>query len=147
MNANPTTPATTIAATCAHAPHVPGASSVTAIAPMASAAVNRDVTRFPAIPHRATATTATAAAFNPAIAPSRSPKYATPIAASARTIAEGVVKPMNAANMPGSPARRQPSAMPTCDDAGPGRNWHRATTSAYSESVSHLRLPTNSSRK
>ena len=37
--------------------------------------------------------------------------------------------------------------MPTWLDAGPGMNWHRATRSAYSSSLSHLRLSTNSSRK
>ena len=37
--------------------------------------------------------------------------------------------------------------MPTWLDAGPGMNWHRATRPAYSSSLSHFRLSTNSSRK
>ena len=85
-----------------------------------------------AIPNTAWATTATAAAFSPMIHPAllRSPAASTPAAKMLNTITEGRVKPMKAAHMPANPARRHPNAMPTCDDAGPGRNWHRATKSA-----------------
>ena len=45
-------------------------------------------------------------------------------------IAEGKVKPVQAAKAPAYPARESPMAMPTWLDAGPGRNWQSATMSA-----------------
>ncbi|CPO42683.1 Uncharacterised protein [Bordetella pertussis] len=40
------------------------------------------------------------------------------------------VKAIQAAAMPAQPARASPSAMPVWLLAGPGRNWHSATSSA-----------------
>ena len=57
------------------------------------------------------------------------------------------VNPSHAASPPGSPARRMPRAIPTWLLAGPGRNWHSATRSAYAASLSHFRRATISSRK
>jgi len=41
-----------------------------------------------------------------------------------RAIADGRVKPSQAANAPRYPARERPMARPTWLLAGPGRNWH-----------------------
>jgi hypothetical protein len=48
---------------------------------------------------------------------------------------------------PRRPPWDKPMAMPTWRLAGPGRNWHRATLSAYADCVSHCRRSTNSVRK
>ena len=61
--------------------------------------------------------------------------------------AEGNVNPTHAASIPGGPARRSPIAIPVCDDAGPGMNWHSATRSANTASLSHCRRSTSSARK
>ncbi len=45
-------------------------------------------------------------------------------------MAEGIVKPNQAASAPGRPARKMPMLIPTWLDAGPGRNWQSATMSA-----------------
>ncbi len=50
------------------------------------------------------------------------------------------MNPTQAASMPSGPARSSPIAMPVCEDAGPGMNWHSATRSANVASVSHCRL-------
>ena len=92
----------------------------------------RSGVRVRAIPHTAWATTATATSFRPWITawaqtPLMNP---TPKANTVIKIADGKVKPAQAANAPGQPARRQPRPKPTWLDAGPGRNWLSATRSA-----------------
>ena len=62
-------------------------------------------------------------------------------------MALGKVKPSQAAKHPTQPARISPKAMPTWLLAGPGKNWHSATRSAYCASVSHWRRTTNAVRK
>ena len=47
-----------------------------------------------------------------------------------KQIADGVVKPVQAASAPRYPALDSPMAMPTWLDEGPGRNWQSATRSA-----------------
>lgn len=85
-----------------------------------------------AMPRTAPATIATAAALTPASqpVPIASPKASMPKAKATSRIAEGIVNANHAASRPPYPARCRPIAMPTCEDAGPGRNWQRATRSA-----------------
>ena len=133
-------------ATCASAPvHV--SASIAAM----SATVMRGASGVSvvAMPHTACATTATATILRPwsQAAPPTLPTAWTPNANAARANADGSVKPSQAANAPGSPARRYPRPIPTCDDAGPGRNWHSATRSAYASSPSLRRRSTHSLRK
>jgi hypothetical protein len=45
-------------------------------------------------------------------------------------IADGMVKPIQEAMPPSTPARMIPMPMPTWLLAGPGKNWQRATRSA-----------------
>jgi len=80
----------------------------------------------------ACATTATATILSPCSTPDGiTPGYpATNRASTIRAMADGRVKPAQAANAPRYPHRDRPSAMPTWLLAGPGRNWHSATRSA-----------------
>ena len=70
-------PAAAITSNC---PQLMGQARTPTVAAIAIAALGRSGQRLPAIPHTASATTATAAAFNPLSHPalSRSPKCATP---------------------------------------------------------------------
>ena len=96
----------------------------------------------------ASATTATAATSSPAIAPAGRPTPpATSRPAAMRTTAVGAVNPSQARSEPGTPARSRPMPIPTCELAGPGRNWPSATRSAYCVSSSHRRRATSSVRK
>ena len=94
--------------------------------------------------HTACATTATATSFKPC-------KTASVVGPSSRgansakpniTIAEGNVKPAQAANAPAQPARRSPIRKPVWLLAGPGTIWHKATSPAYSSGDSHCRSRT-----
>ncbi|CFN26153.1 Uncharacterised protein [Bordetella pertussis] len=80
----------------------------------------------------ACATTATAASFSPCSAPeaARPSSCPRPSANASMNSADGRVKAIQAAAMPAQPARASPSAMPVWLLAGPGRNWHSATSSA-----------------
>ena len=101
------------------------------------------------MPQTACATTATATSFRPRSHPAcdRSPIAPTPYANTVIATADGRVKPTQAANIPSGPPRNSPIAIPVCEDAGPGMNWHSATRSANVASVSQRRLATNSARK
>ena len=113
------------------------------------AGTNRSGARLRAMPQTACATTATATSFSPRSHPAwdRSPIAPTPRANSVIASADGRVKPAQAASMPSGPPRIRPIAMPVCDDAGPGMNWHRPTMSANVASVSQQRRATSSARK
>ncbi len=76
------------------------------------------------IVHTACATIATATTFSPRTAPDEAsaPACAMPSAKRIIAIAEGAVKPTQAAIAPRQPARSQPSAKPVWLLAGPGRN-------------------------
>ena len=102
-----------------------------------------------AMPHTAYATTATATACRPTStpAPMVPVKSAAPDATSNIRAADGRVNAAHAASAPRYPARPRPIANPTWLDAGPGKNWHSATSSAYWRSLNQPRLATNSSRK
>ena len=68
-------------------------------------------------------TTATVAIFKPCNQPALpAPSVAMPKANKVSASADGKVKPSQAANAPGRPARAMPIAMPTWLLAGPGRN-------------------------
>jgi hypothetical protein len=84
------------------------------------------------MPQTACATIATAAIFRPFRVPvPMGPEIdAAVIAKTPNTSAEGSVKAVKAASAPSQPARSIPMAKPTCEEAGPGRNWHSATRSA-----------------
>ena len=85
------------------------------------------------MPQIACATTATATSFRPWRMPSaKGPvKAAAPSAKANRMSADGMVKANHAASPPSRPLpRNMPSVNPTWLDAGPGRNWQSATTSA-----------------
>ncbi len=101
------------------------------------------------IVHTACATIATATIFSPRTAPddASAPCCAMPSAKAIIAIADGSVKPAQAASAPRQPARSQPSAMPVWLLAGPGRNWVSATRSAKARSSSQWRRSTNSLRK
>ena len=100
------------------------------------------------MPHSANATTATAAIFSPSSHPPPSPPNScTPYANAASATADGNVNPSHARNPPRYPARPVPTAMPSWLLAGPGKNWHSATSSANRSSDSHPRRTTYSSRK
>ena len=81
--------------------------------------------------HTACATTATATTLRPCTQPAAaSAGWADKVwANSSSAAAEGKVKPTHAASAPQSPARVMPSAMPSWLLAGPGRNWHSASSS------------------
>ena len=116
-------------ATCASAPvHT----SATIAATSATVIRGASGVSLVAIPHTACATTATATILSPRsqAAPSTSPTACTVSAKAASASAEGSVNPSQAARAPGRPARWYPRPMPTCDDAGPGKNWQSATRSA-----------------
>ena len=117
-----------MAPTC---PTAEGSAKVRTAARIASPARGRSGHSDLAIPHTAWATTATAATFNPWTAPeaATSLQRVMPYANAISAMAEGSVKPIQAINAPGQPARNKPSPMPTWLLAGPGRNWHRATRS------------------
>ncbi len=84
------------------------------------------------MPQTACATMATATILRPLSAPvPTGPEIAVAVSAkTTSTSAEGSVKAAKAASAPSQPARIKPKAKPTCDEAGPGRNWHKATRSA-----------------
>ena len=92
---------------------------------------------------------ATAATFSPCSAPAAAGpcQCDTPSANSTSAIADGKVKPAQAASAPRHPARCNPSAKPTWLLAGPGSSWHSATRSAKCASSSQRRRCTNSARK
>src|SRR5699024_7065894 len=102
-----------------------------------------------AIPQIACATIATATIFSPCTMPSEINVLSEviPNANKINAIADGIVNPNQAANAPKYLAFDNPSAIPTWLLAGPGKNWHNATKSAYSSSLNHRLLCTNSSRK
>ena len=66
-----------------------------------------------------------------------------PYATSVMTIADGSVKPAQAASAPKYPARMRPMANPIWLLAGPGRNWQSATRSPNTLSSSQPRSTTN----
>ena len=85
------------------------------------------------MPQIACATTATATSFRPCRMPSATGPVSAvaPIAKANRMMADGMVKANQAASPPSRPLpRRMPRVKPTWLDAGPGRNWQSATTSA-----------------
>ncbi len=103
-----------------------------------------------AIPQIACATTATAASFSPCnhpACPTEPPSAAMPYPNRIIANADGAVKPIYAVIAPLIPDRDSPIAIPTWLLAGPGKNWHSATRSAYAFSSSQRRRTTNSSRK
>lgn len=63
------------------------------------------------------------------------------------SIIEGSVNPKKEMIPPTIPPLNIPMAMPTWDEAGPGRNWQIATMSAYNFSSIHFLFCTYSSRK
>ena len=104
-----------------------------------------------AIASTACATTATAAVLRPATAPATGPVSgivapATTIPSSPMSAALGSVKPTQAASAPAQPARSRPTATDSWLDAGPGRAWHSATSSAKDRSSSQPSRVTNAAR-
>jgi hypothetical protein len=95
----PTTPPNRIAATC---PGAPGTASTRTAAATASVARSRSGASERIIPRTACATTATAATFKPRSHPEPpgSPSEATPLAKSMIAMADGSVKPTQAATAP-----------------------------------------------
>ncbi len=122
--------------------------SARAIAARASRRRGQSGARDRAITRTAWATTATAAILSPWThpAPDRSEPAANRPSAIISTAA-GSVKPTHAANAPASPALREPTAIPSCELAGPGSAWQSATRSANSASPSQPRRSTYSRRK
>jgi len=98
----------------------------------ASVARGRSGQSVRAIPETACATTATATMRSPAsqAASCMAPIVPTPAAKAIRAMAEGRLKPSQAATPPASPARSMPRLTATWLLAGPGRNWQSATRSA-----------------
>ena len=95
--------------------------------------------RLRPMPQTAWATTATATIFKPRSQPaSAKSNEPTPKANTVSNTADGRVNPSQAANPPGSPARMIPTVIPTWLLAGPGRNWHRATTSGVASLIQPL---------
>ncbi len=127
--AHPTRPPITIAPACAKGE---GTASTPMVASTARVARYASGQSYRAMLHTACATTATATTFNPCKAPdpATSPNAVTPYPNKISAIADGMVKPIQAATAPGKPARESPTPMPTWLDAGPGKNWHNATRSA-----------------
>lgn len=86
-----------------------------------------------AMPSTACATMATATSFSPCRRPSPravSPIAPAPEAKASINSADGRVKAIHAASAPGRPARIRPRPKPVWLEAGPGRNWESATSSA-----------------
>ena len=98
------------------------------------------------IVHTACATTATANTLRPISQPefAVTPNCSRPRANAVISKAEGSVNPSQAISAPRRPARWNPRAMPTWLLAGPGRNWHKETSSPYAPSSIHRRRTTNS---
>jgi hypothetical protein len=113
---------------------VPGQASASSAADSASARRGQSGHKERHIDQTACATIATVTIFRPWTTESStrlpSPAHASPCANSTSSMADGSVKPSQAANAPAHPARPSPSAKPTWLLAGPGRNWHNATSSA-----------------
>ena len=104
--------------------------------------------RVRAIDQTAWATTATATTMRPCSHPAVViPDPCTRSAKTTIAMADGKVKPAQAAMPPKKPARLIPMEMPSWLLAGPGIIWHRATRSAKLCSSSHFLRPTYSSWK
>ncbi|MOA10920.1 hypothetical protein D3C78_1308300 [compost metagenome] len=125
----PASPAAPMAATW---PSAEGMASASRAAAIARPARSLSGHRVLAMPQTACATTATAASFSPCTAPDWASQLhcCMPKANRMSSMADGRVKPSQAAKAPVQPARPRPSAKPTWLLAGPGRNWHSATRSA-----------------
>ncbi len=124
-----------------------GVAQANATAAATSATIRRGQSgaRLRPIAQTACATTASAASLRPwthpaslrSVCAAKSPNMVI-------KIADGNVKPIQAASPPGMPARRVPIAIPSWLLAGPGRDWQSATRSANEASSSHRRLVTYS---
>ena len=140
-----------------HCSPAPAAIAIARIAaPIAIVRVSRSVHRERASESTACATTAAAAAVSPASRPANQPLVVTaPLPSSACrasakaviAIAEGAVKPSQAAKAPPAPARVSPINIPTWLEVGPGSTEQNATSAANVASSSQPRRSTNSRRK
>ena len=132
----PTAAASSKATTC---PQSAGQSTSNRATPKANPRVSGAVQKRVPIFHTASATTTTASHFRPVTTPpcSHSGSAAAYMASSAINKKDGKVKPTKAANAPATPPRTRPMAKPNWLDAGPGRNWVRASKRAKSASLTH----------
>jgi hypothetical protein len=101
------------------------------------------------MPSTPCSTTATAASFSPcSSAAPQAPSSARLASAKANiSSAEGSMNPTNAASPPNHPARSSPIENPSWLLAGPGRNWHSASSWPKCASSSQRRRSTNARRK
>src|SRR5690606_25750482 len=124
-----------------------GINKIAAAAATAKAILGLSGARDFPMPSKACATTATATIFNPCIQPLSKEPFVTNMANRTRRRTDGIVKQNQDNNPPNSPPRSIPIEIPTWELAGPGRNWHKATKSAYALSSNHFLFTTYSSRK